>query len=140
MHPGRWRCRPAAPDAILARVEGVNGSSHWPCFNFSRKELRKAFLDFSKLSKSRPRFTKVQRNFLVYAIYIIECGLKCILPVTRDLKSTNQLGEENLTRDLGVLLSKSKTIDKSPKLFQRMQRDRKSISSKQLYELYRYGG
>lgn len=108
--------------------------------HFSRRELRKAFLDFSKLSKSRPRSTKVQRNFLLYAIYAVECGLKCILLITRNLESTNELATEDLTHDLNILLRKSKIIDRSSNLFQRLQRRRKNIPSKQLHELYRYGG
>ena len=111
--------------------------------HFSRKELRKAFLDFSKLSQSRLKSTnaKVRRSFLLYAIYAVECGLKCILLITRDLKSTSELGKEDLTHDLNVLLSKSEIIDGSSNLFQRLQRhDERNIPSKQLHELYRYGG
>ena len=108
--------------------------------HFSRRELRKAFLDFSKLSKSRSKSTKVQRNFLLYAIYAVECGLKCILLITRNLESTNELATEDLTHDLNILLRKSKIIDQSSNLFQRLQRRGKNIPSKQLHELYRYGG
>ena len=110
--------------------------------HFSRKELRKAFLDFSKLSQSRLKSTnaKVRRSFLLYAIYAVECGLKCILLITRDLKSTSELGKEDLTHDLNILLSKSEIIDGSSNLFQRMKRHGKDIPSKQLHELYRYGG
>ena len=111
--------------------------------HFSRKELRKAFLDFSKLSQSRLKSTnaKVRRSFLLYAIYAVECGLKCILLITRDLKSTSELGKEDLTHDLNILLSKSEIIDGSSNLFQRLQRhDERNIPSKQLHELYRYGG
>lgn len=111
--------------------------------HFSRKELRKAFLDFSKLSQSRLKSTnaKVRRSFLLYAIYAVEYGLKCILLITRDLKSTSELGKEDLTHDLNILLSKSEIIDGSSNLFQRLQRhDERNIPSKQLHELYRYGG
>ena len=109
--------------------------------HFSRKELRKAFLSFSKLSKSKPGSTQIQKEFILYAIYAAECGLKCILLTTRKLDNTNKLREEDLTHDLNVLLKELKTIDGKSKLFQRMKRHGKdNIPSKRLHELYRYGG
>lgn len=115
--------------------------------HFSQKELRKAFSDFSKISRSNPRnprqnprSTTVQKDFILYAIYAVECGLKCILLAKHDVRSTSDLAKEDFTHDLNLLLGKSEVADRSSKLFQRMKRCGKNIPSKQLHELYRYGG
>ena len=115
--------------------------------HFSQKELRKAFLGFSEISRSvrsnrRSQSDKVQKAFLLYAIYAAECGLKYILLVKRRLNSTKDFGQEiPLDHNLNSLLEKSEILDRSSKLFQRMQRNnRENIPSKRLHELYRYGG
>ena len=116
--------------------------------HFSKQELRKSFLNFSKISQSKlrnPKSTsrstnKVQKEVLLYATYAVECGLKYMLLVRRDLESTGQLAKEDLSHDLNYLLGKREITDRQPKLFKNMKRGEQTISSKQLHELYRYGG
>ena len=111
--------------------------------HFSQSELRTAFDKFSKISRPKSKksgSTKVKKDFILYAIYAVECGLKCVLLAKRNLRSTKDLARgKDLNHDLNSLLKKSE-IDRSSKLFQRMQYHGENIPSKQLHELYRYGG
>ena len=111
--------------------------------HFSKEELKKAFLKFSKIySRSNSGPTHIKEDFLLYAIYAVECGLKFLFLKNRGIHTTDRLAEDDLTsiktHDLNSLLRGVRMNGKFPQ-FRRMK-SRQSVSSEKFHELYRYGG
>lgn len=112
--------------------------------HFSKQELKKAFLKFSQISRSNSGPTQIKKDFLLYAIYAVECGLKYLFLKDRRIHTTKRLAEYDdstsiKTHDLNSLLRKVRMREQLPQ-FQRMDARRKNISSEELHVLYRYGG
>ena len=112
--------------------------------HFSKEELKKAFLKFSQISRSNSGPTQIKKDFLLYAIYAVECGLKYLFLRNRGIHTTKRLAEYDdstsiKTHDLNSLLRKVKIREKLPK-FRRINSCHKDVSSEKLHELYRYGG
>ena len=171
MHPVGRRWNPAAADAALPRLgrgawAGGHGQELLPCsgsvasatirffplhtnvlmamLHFSKEELKKAFLKFSQISRSNSGPTQIKKDFLLYAIYAVECGLEYLFLKDRRIHTTKRLAEYDdstsiKTHDLNSLLRKVRMREQLPQ-FQRMDARRKNISSEELHVLYRYGG
>ena len=117
--------------------------------HFSRIELRKAFYKFSRISRSTSGSTQIGRDFLLYAIYAAECGLKYLLMGKRigreRINTTRQLEDKYLNHNLTILSEEAPGIKSSKSKFQGMirkgnKKHKDHVSTERLHELYRYGG
>ena len=111
--------------------------------HFSKQELGKSFLKFSQISQLDSGPAQIKKDFLLYAIYAVECGLKYLFLKDREIHTTERLEDYDRnsikTHDLNSLLQKVGIRKKLPQ-FRRINTRQKSISSEELHVLYRYGG
>ena len=59
--------------------------------HFSKEELKKAFFKFSQISRLNSGPTQINRDFLLYAIYAVECSLKYLFPKDRRMHTIKRL-------------------------------------------------
>lgn len=123
--------------------------------HFTQKELRNAFRQFANISQGEGKSTKksiqISKNFLLYSIYAVECGLKAIILENIRVKTTKKLPKKYRNHDINALLGAVNSVKRSPRLH-RMHRlpqmsrirsgggEREIIPPGRLHELYRYGG
>ena len=114
--------------------------------HFSNRELKNAFTQFAKkaTSTSVPISVPIKKDFILYAIYAVECGLKYILLENLKKDTTKRLEDDHLTHDLNLLLKMTR-INKQLPTFRRKVPPRNTINninitSGKLHQLYRYGG
>lgn len=116
--------------------------------HFSHRELKSAFSRFVSISKNTSTSLPIKKDFPLYTIYAVECGLRYLLLENLRKDTTERLDDDYLTHDLNYLL-KIVGINKKLPPFQRKAPRKESakkkniennITSGKLHELYRYGG
>ena len=109
--------------------------------HFSQRELESAFRRFVNISKPNNNSSPIDKDFLLYSIYAVECGLKALLVGKGG--TTKKLDDECFTHDINFLLEKVPVFQRTHRLRPMQGKcngEKRGISPHQLHELYRYGG
>ena len=120
--------------------------------HFTYYELRDTFRKYVKFSEPKYNLSSMNKDFLLYSIYAVECGLKALilkdfaLPEDKLLiLTTGDLRERegNIAwhHDINRLLKKVMVLKLERGLSEAVRnRNNESIQPVRLHELYRYGG
>lgn len=126
-------------------------NSESPHFTFY--ELRNAFRKYVKFSEPKYNSSSMNKDFLLYSIYAVECGLKAL--ILKDFALPNNTALSELTtgdlrgregnkgwgHNINKLLEKVEALKLERGLSEGVRnRDKESIQPVRLHELYRYGG